>query len=278
MLLLPVFLVAVVALIIGAAAPVSWAFGGHHHDDNGEEIPFDEASIFFELNDTDGDLGIHALVDGDPWKSLKIEGPDERTLIWVSSWSKMRRHGLTELFFESAEYPFVSEDSEEVTLTPEQFFHRFPAGEYEIEGRTVEGEELESEVDVTHRMPAPAGNLRVNGTVATPAEEEDCDDLDLPTQSGDVTISWDLVTTSHPTIGTPNSGAIDIVRYEAVAEWEDEENVYVFSVVLQPHQRSITVPATFFEGAEEFKVEVLAREASGGNQTAVESCDLEYED
>ncbi len=46
--LLRVLLAAVVALILVAGAPVGWA------DD--DEIPFDEAEIFFELNNTDGDL------------------------------------------------------------------------------------------------------------------------------------------------------------------------------------------------------------------------------
>lgn len=45
------------AMILGFAAPLGLAEG----DD--EEIPFDEAEIFFELNNTDGDLGIHALID-----------------------------------------------------------------------------------------------------------------------------------------------------------------------------------------------------------------------
>ena len=40
---------------------------------DGEEIPFEEADIFFELNNTDGDLGIHALIDGEAWKKLEIE-------------------------------------------------------------------------------------------------------------------------------------------------------------------------------------------------------------
>ena len=48
---LRLLLAAVVALILMAGAPVGWA------DD--DEIPFDEAEIFFELNNTDGDLGIH---------------------------------------------------------------------------------------------------------------------------------------------------------------------------------------------------------------------------
>ena len=64
--MLAILLIPVVALILGAAAPELWA--GQHDDDDDEEIPFDEAKIFFELNNTDGDLGIHALVDGDAWK------------------------------------------------------------------------------------------------------------------------------------------------------------------------------------------------------------------
>ncbi|TET94388.1 MAG: hypothetical protein E3J26_04640, partial [Candidatus Zixiibacteriota bacterium] len=96
--MLPVFLVAAVALILGTAAPNCWA-----NDEN--EIPFDEASIFFELNDTDGDLGIHALIDGEPWKYLKIEDPREREMLNIRVKGRLRRQGLTEIFFESAEPP-----------------------------------------------------------------------------------------------------------------------------------------------------------------------------
>ena len=75
--MLAILLVPLVALILGATAPELWA-GGHDDDD---EIPFDEAELFFELNDTDGDLGIHALIDGEPWKKLEIAGPGERELL-----------------------------------------------------------------------------------------------------------------------------------------------------------------------------------------------------
>ena len=46
--------------------------------DDDDEEPFDEARLFFELNDTDGDLGIHGLIDGEGWKWMSIESPDER--------------------------------------------------------------------------------------------------------------------------------------------------------------------------------------------------------
>ena len=66
--MLAILLVPVVALILGPAAPMSWAGHWDGHDDNGEEIPFADADLFFELNNTDGDLGIHALIDGEGWK------------------------------------------------------------------------------------------------------------------------------------------------------------------------------------------------------------------
>jgi hypothetical protein len=271
--MLAILLVPMVALILGAAVPELWA----NDDDDDEEIAFDEAELFFELNDTDGDLGIHALIDGEPWKRLKIEDLNERKMLDVRVRGRLRRQGLTELFFESAEPPFNE-------LPPAEFFDRFPAGEYEIEGITLEGEELESEVTLTHLMPAPPGKVTVNGqAIRFPDEEGECEEP-LQTTSGDVEIEWNSVTTSHPEIGEPNSSTdITIIRYEAVAEWEDEvtEDTFVSSNELQaqnpqPPRIGVTVSSDFFKEDTEFKVEVLVREESY-NQTAVESCPFEYE-
>jgi hypothetical protein len=256
-----VFIIAVIALVLGGSAPALWA--------EEDEIPFDEASIFFELNDTDGDLGIHALIDGEPWKKLEIEDPNEREMLYISIKGRLRRQGLTEIFFESAEPTFDE-------LSPEEFFDRFPEGEYEIEGETLEGDELESEVEVSHVMPAPPGNIKVNRQSAA----VDCDAEELPSvrRGRPVIISWDPVTTSHPTIG--EDGSVEVVRYQAVTEWENEDEVaFVFSADFPPSNRrrmSVTVPPQFIaaglaEGAEEFKFEILVR-ADSGNQTAVESC------
>ena len=162
--------VAMAALAVAVASPAGWADDDDDDEEDDMEIPFDEHEIFFELNDTDGDLGIHAKIDGEAWKRLKIEDPRGRKLLNIRLKGRLRRQGLTELFFESAEPPFESDDSDEVTLTPAEFFDRFPEGVYEIEGRTLEGKELESETLVTHLMPAPAEPL-VNGMPAAP----DCD-------------------------------------------------------------------------------------------------------
>jgi hypothetical protein len=268
MFILPFFLVAVVALMLGTTAPNCWA------DD---EEPFDEAHLFFELNDTDGDLGIHALIDGDAWKRLEIEDPREREMLNIRVKGRLRRQGLTEIFFESAEPTFDE-------LPPADFFRRFPAGTYEIEGITLEGDELESEVELTHVMPAPPLKITINGIPARPTNPEDeCDDDGIVREvSGDVIVAWNPVKTSHPTIGENDPGIV-IIRYQAVAEWEDEdENVFVSSIDLPApdpgnlHKKMrVTFPSEFFKLDTEVKFEVLVREESY-NQTAVESCPFKY--
>lgn len=65
---LPLLLAAVVALTPLVAAPEIWA------DEN--ELPFDVAKVFVQLNDTDGDLGFHAQIDGEAWTLLKIKDPN----------------------------------------------------------------------------------------------------------------------------------------------------------------------------------------------------------
>ena len=265
-----IILAAVMTLVLGIGVAHLWA----DDDNDDEEIPFDVAQIFFELNNTDGDLGIHALIDGEPWKRLKIEDVNERKILDVKVKGRLRRQGLTELFFESAEPTFDE-------LPSQQFFARFPAGIYEIEGKTLEGEELESETLLTHVMPAPPAGVTVNGENARPADDT-CDEENLPGVSGDVTVVWEQVTESHPDLGESDPD-IEIIRYQVVAEWEDEdENVFVSSIDLPAPEdedvpMSVTFPANFFSPDTEVKFEVLVREASY-NQTAVESCPFEYEE
>lgn len=239
------------------------AFADMHGEDDEDEMEFDEAHVFFELNNTDEDLGIHALIDGEPWKRLRIEDQNERKILDVKVRNRLRRQGLTEFFFESAEPPFAE-------LSPETFFERFPEGIYEIEGKTLEGDEIESETEITHAMPAPA-------VVTSFDYDEDCEDETFEVEvSKPVTIAWDPVTRTHPTLGDPqDSPDITIVNYQVVVETEldldGEEFTTVLSVVLPPSVTEMTIPDEFIGDADEFKYEILAREESF-NQTAVESC------
>lgn len=239
-------------LALALALPPCWA----HDDDDGEGIPFDVAQIFFELNNTDADLGIHALIDGEEWRRLQMEDPHERRMLDIRVRGRLARQGLTELFFESAEPTFDE-------LSPEVFFSRFPEGEYKIEGITVEGDEMESKTTLTHVIPAPPA-VFVNGEDA----DTNCDDDEFTEVGDEVTISWLPVTLSHSMLGTPNV-MIDVVNYEVVVEIDETQ--YKTSIILPPEATSFEVPAEILKLGDEIKYEVLVREASF-NQTAIESC------
>ena len=242
------------SLAVGAALAASATTPILADDD---EVPFAVAEIFFELNDTDGDLGIHALIDGDEWRRLTIEDVRERKMLAVNVKGRLRRQGLTEIFFESAEPTFDE-------LPPETFFGRFPEGTYEVEGIRLDGAEMESETNITHLIPAPP-QAYVNDVPAV----ADCDEDEIPVfEAEGLVISWDPVTRSHPDLGRTNR-PIQVVNYELVVEVDDTP--YKGSVILPPNVTSVEVPEDLLALAEEFKYEVLVREASF-NQTAVESC------
>jgi hypothetical protein len=250
----------IAVLAAGTTLPLASLYadgnGSGNGDENGDEAPFAEADVFFELNDTDGDLGIHALVDGRPWKMLELEGPNQDGLLQVSLRGRLRRHGLTELFFESAEPNFDD-------LPPAQFFRRFPEGEYEVSGITLEGTELESVALVTHVLPAPPEIF-----VSMQPLPENCDEGPLPVIAEPFVVTWPEVTHSHPTLGRTDE-PIEVVRYQVVVE--REEPALDFTANLPPEVTSVELPMGLMSSGDEIKVEVLVREASG-NQTATESC------
>lgn len=225
--------------------------------DAAAEIPFSEAELYLELNDTDGDLGIHSSIDGEPWKMLEIEDPLERTILDVLPSGRLARHGMTQLFFESAEPGFDE-------FPPPLFFRRFPEGRYEISGLTLEGEEMESTATLSHVLPAAPGNVRVSGILAP----ENCDAAGLPVVSNPVVITWSPVTGSHPTIG--RVGPVRLWRYQVFAELLTAP-YSKFSLDLPPGVTRFTIPAELINQGRDFKFEIQARHVNG-NQTAVEKC------
>lgn len=251
-----------IPVVAGSAAVAMAAQAGWNGDDGDEEEEFEEAHLYLELNDTDGDLGFHGLIDGDAWKHLEIEAPDERKLMNVLIRGSLRQQGMTEFFFESAEPSFDE-------LAPEEFFLRFPEGSYEIEGVTLEGDELEGEVELSHVLAGPPGNVMVNDEPAAAG----CD-AELPSVEEPVTIAWDAVTMSHPTLGTTGV-AVTVQQYELVGEIEREgetPEVLVFKVDLPAGVTSFEFPEDFTGMAEdEIKFEIVTK-LDNGNQTAVESC------
>ena len=248
----PALSLATAAFLWATAAKVAWA----------QVAEFDEANVFAELNDTDGDLGLHALVDGEAWALLEIEDPDGRRILRIRPRQSLADQGLTEVAFESAEPAFDE-------LSPEEFFERFPQGDYRISGLTIEGDELESSEQFRHVLPAPVDEINVADT-AFDLDAIDCDVAAPAVTVGDdpVIISWDPVTQSHPEIG--RAGGVNIDKYQVVVERE-EPTLLIYSVDLPPDVTEAEVPSGFLALGDEFKLEILVRERSG-NQTAVETC------
>jgi len=215
----------------------------------------DEADIFFELNDTDGDLGIHCRLDGEPWKRMMIVNPVGRRMLQATVTGGLAKQGLTELFFESGEPTFDE-------LAPEDFFARFPEGEYEMEGTTLEGEELEGEDVLSHVMPAPA-----EPTVSGVDLPNGCDGPPTPV-SEPITIEWPLVEASHPDIG--KSGSIQVQFYQVIVE-KTGASPLAFTVDLPPDVTEVELPEGLTNPGDELKVEVLVKLVDG-NSTAVEGC------
>ena len=220
-----------------------------------EPLELSETELFFELNDTDGDLGIHASIDGGPYSELEIEDPRGRTVLAIEARRHLRRQGLTQLFMESAEPSFDE-------LSPETFFRRFPEGVYTIEAERGR-QEVEVEVELSHVLASPPPNVTVNGIPAA----ESCDAGDLPLVLAPVVVDWDPVTESHPELGRP--GPVEIVRYQFFAEQEDTK----FAVDLPPTVTEFEVPLAITAEGGEFKFEIIAR-TSALNNTAIESCFL----
>lgn len=216
--------------------------------------PFPVASVFFELNNSAGDLGIHGEIDGGPWTTLEIEGPGDRRLLGLVSKGRLRTQGMTQLAFESAEPPFSE-------LDPAEFFRRFPEGDYDIEGRLQDGGTLESTVRLSHVMAAPPANITVNGLPAAAS----CDARPLPVVQSPVLVRWDPVTASHPEIG--KAGPVTISRYQYFVELAGGK----LSIDLPPTTTEWLVPFTSADRGKQFKFEIIAR-TSTGNNTAVESC------
>ena len=81
---------------------------------------------------------------------MQIFAPNERRIFNLKTQRNIRRQGgLSELFFASEPTHYL-EDEPEFDGTIREFLARFPEGEYEFEGQTVNGGELEGQATLTH--------------------------------------------------------------------------------------------------------------------------------
>ncbi len=226
-----------------------------------EELEFEVTELYFELNNTDGDLGIHSVVDGDAWTQLTYEDRNGRELIGVQLSGSMVAQGLTEFFFESAEPTFDE-------VSPAEFFSRFPSGTYGVEGITIDGQKIEGEATLSAVLPAPpVVYIGANplGSHEGCADDPTEDPVAMQELSGGLRVEWDPVYSHHPEIGDP--GIVEIDIYQFVFETEDVH----LTVDLDPDTTEIIIPAEFVSSGDSGKLEVLVRDSTH-NQVAIEAC------
>ncbi|MFQ5829916.1 MAG: hypothetical protein ACE5JD_12285 [Candidatus Methylomirabilia bacterium] len=249
------FLAAMAALTLAAAVPASWA----------ATVELDEAFVRIEINASDGDVGFHGKFDGEPSKLMTIRRPDGEVIYRVRARRNLKRQGLTENFFESAE-----PTCEEQPLAA--FLLRFPTGVYSFEGKTNDGADiLEGEFTLTHALPAAPDISAFDGSTV---ELDDDDSVVIHWGPGtDLGACHDQALVNNGTIPDPANVAVE--RWEVVVEPDVDVEALglpfsVFSVQLPPGQVSVTVPFEYLDsyavaGVTEFKFEVGAK--SGENQT-----------
>ena len=110
--------------------------------------PFSIANIFFELNSTAGDLGVHVSLDGESWKILRVQDPQGREIVELEPKRGAKTIGLTELFFEGSEPPLVD-------VSFARFLELFPQGNYRFFGVTTGNQLLRSTDPLTPELPCP---------------------------------------------------------------------------------------------------------------------------
>jgi hypothetical protein len=228
-----------------------------------EVIEFAEADIFYELDATAGDIGVHVSIDAESWRELHIESPAGHTIIEVEPRGNLKDIGLTEHFFEGEE-PSLDE------VPFARFRSLFPEGNYLFVARTTSNQELRSTDALTAELPCPV-------TVVSPGEEE-------AVSPDEIVVSWQPA----PGVFNPDtkkcntSEDIELDGYQVIVllENEDSDLQREFLVDLPPGVTRVPIPVGFAEeGARlkgtEFLLEVLAIEDSGNKTITARSFQVE---
>lgn len=209
--------------------------------------PFAEARMIIEYNSTDEDLGIQVFLDFDSWTWVKIFAPKGQQIFSANATGQlMTQGGGTELFLES-----VEPELDDVSF--EEFFARFPEGNYRFVGRAPNAVKVQSFVEFSHDLPAGPEIV----TPPPPGEDECATGVPIPAE-----ISWEPVTE------TIDGEPIEIAGYEVIVEHDDGG---IFDIILPGDATEVTVPAQFLAPGTEYEFEVLAI-ADNGNQTITETC------
>ena len=210
------------------------------------EIPLKEAKLNIEHNATDRDTGFQGAIDSEGWKELTVTGPDGVVLKFEGR-GKLRKLGLTELFFETVE-------PENADVPINELLSTLPEGHYKISGPAAGGDGAitSGTAWLTHNIPA-------GPVLLSPAEG-----ATVPV--GDLVMRW------NPVTKTIKGTKVKIIAYQLIVEKDQPPQRHMIgqtgslSMYLLPSVTRITVPRAFLEAASPYDWEVLAIEESG-NQT-----------
>jgi hypothetical protein len=229
---------------VGLGAP---AVGLADHRSTVKE--WSEFKVFIEICGTDEDAGLKVLLGGEPWKSARIFAPNGRLIYKLGP--RLGDVGSDTVFLESAEPPF-----EELPL--DEFLERFPAGEYDARGVTLEGDWLIGAAVLTHDLPA--------GPLITSHEDDEVVEL----TGENLLVTWDPVTADFRggVLGSAIVGYILTVTFDDEILGETVERELTIDVI-PPDTFSAEIPADFLKPDTEVQIEVAAREESG-NRTSKE--------
>jgi hypothetical protein len=202
------------------------AAGGDQAEVSGAATPFADAALFFEFNATDNDMGLQLFLDSDGWKRVRVLDPGSNQIVLLEAQGKLSQLGITELRFEGAE------------PSPAEVLGRFPAGQYRFRGRGVEGEQLASNVILSHELlPAPT---------FSPSDGEIVD----PKQT---VVEWNA----------PGADQVELII-------EQDELGHVLDVTVSGSTRRMRIPQQFLTPGTEYKIEILSISVNG-NRTIVQS-------
>ena len=193
---------------------------------NAVGTPFADAELFFELNSTDNDLGLQLFLDAPGWKRVRLLDPQLTEIALFAASGRLGRLGITELRFESEE------------PSPGEVLALFPEGKYRFRGRTVEGQFLASNVELSHELPPPP--------TFTPAGGQRVDRFDT-------VVRWNA----------PGAETVEIII-------ESDALEHTLDVILSASTHRLKVPPQFLTPGEEYKIEILSI-AENGNRTLAES-------
>lgn len=217
----------------------------------GEAEELDEAKLYAEYNFTDGDLGVHGIMDSDGWSVLCLFDPDGTLILGIAPQAQLGEQNLAELFFESAE-PTLDDFSFDDLRT------HFPEGEYQAWALTADGAVATSTALFTHNVPAAP-------VIVAPEVGDEDEAEDLIAATDNLVVAWEPVTE------TVDGEPVTITGYEVIITREDFEDPNglsqpIFDVNVPADRTSLTISPEFFEPGELYELEILALEESG-NQT-----------